>query len=74
VLVTLSQRARLLRQQQGLTLRSLADKSGLFAAIPDGRRSRTRKHLRPPPGGTRAALQTTAADLITQHSEDPMPA
>jgi XRE family aerobic/anaerobic benzoate catabolism transcriptional regulator len=73
VLVTLSQRARLLRQQQGLTLRSLADKSGLslrfLMDVEAGRGNISVRRL----ADLALALQTTAADLVTAHSEDPAP-
>jgi XRE family transcriptional regulator, aerobic/anaerobic benzoate catabolism transcriptional regulator len=71
VLATLSQRARLLRQQQGLTLRALAGKSGLslrfLMDIEAGRGNVSVRRLADLAG----ALQTTAADLVTEHSEDP---
>jgi len=73
VLVTLSQRARLLRQQQGLTLRSLADRSGLslrfLMDVEAGRGNISVRRL----ADLASALQTTAADLVTEHSEDPAP-
>ena len=73
VLVTLSQRARLLRQQHGLTLRALADKSGLslrfLMDVEAGRGNISVRRL----ADLAAALQTTAADLITEHSDDPSP-
>jgi XRE family aerobic/anaerobic benzoate catabolism transcriptional regulator len=73
VLITLSQRARLLRQQQGLTLRSLASKSGLslrfLMDVEAGRGNISIRRL----ADLADALQTTAADLVTQHSEDPAP-
>lgn len=73
VLVTLSQRARLLRQQQGLTLRSLAGKSGLslrfLMDVEAGRGNISVRRL----ADLADALQTTAADLVTEHSEDPAP-
>lgn len=73
VLVTLSQRSRLLRQQQGLTLRSLAGKSGLslrfLMDVEAGRGNISIRRLADLAG----ALQTTAADLVTEHSEDPAP-
>ena len=53
MLVTLSQRARLLRQQQGLTLRCARRQVRPLAAVPDGRRSRPRQHLGPPAGRPR---------------------
>jgi XRE family aerobic/anaerobic benzoate catabolism transcriptional regulator len=73
VLVTLSQRARLLRQQQGLTLRSLAGKSGLslrfLMDVEAGRGNISVKRL----ADLAEALQTSPADLVTVHSEDPSP-
>jgi XRE family aerobic/anaerobic benzoate catabolism transcriptional regulator len=73
VLVTLSQRARLLRQQQGLTLRSLAAKSGLslrfLMDVEAGRGNISIRRL----ADLAEALKTTAADLVTVHSEDPAP-
>lgn len=73
VLVTLSQRARLLRQQQGLTLRTLAAKSGLslrfLMDVEAGRGNISVRRL----ADLAQALQTTAADLVTVHSEDPAP-
>ena len=73
VLITLSQRARLLRQQQGLTLRSLAAKSGLslrfLMDVEAGRGNISIKRL----ADLAEALKTTAADLVTVHSEDPAP-
>ena len=73
VLITLSRRARLLRQQLGLTLRALADKSGLslrfLMDVEAGRGNISVRRL----ADLATALQTTAADLITEHSEDPTP-
>jgi len=73
VLATLSQRARLLRQQQGLTLRTLAGKSGLslrfLMDVEAGRGNISVRRL----ADLADALQTTAADLVTEHSEDPSP-
>src|SRR5262245_61442023 len=73
VLITLSQRARLLRQQQGLTLRSLASKSGLslrfLMDVEAGRGNISIRRL----ADLAEALKTTAADLVTVHSEDPAP-
>src|SRR5215510_11084037 len=73
VLITLSQRARLLRQQQGLTLRSLASKSGLslrfLMDVEAGRGNISVRRL----ADLADALKTTAADLVTEHSEDPAP-
>jgi len=62
VLVTLSQRARLLRQQAGLTLRALADLSGLslrfLLDVEAGRGNISVRRL---------------ADLVTSHDDDPAP-
>jgi XRE family aerobic/anaerobic benzoate catabolism transcriptional regulator len=73
VLITLSQRARLLRQQQGMTLRSLASKSGLslrfLMDVEAGRGNISIRRL----ADLADALKTTAADLVTVHSEDPAP-
>jgi XRE family aerobic/anaerobic benzoate catabolism transcriptional regulator len=73
VLVTLSRRARHLRQQQGLTLRGLADKSGLslrfLMDVEAGRGNISVRRL----ADLAAALQTTPADLVTAHQEDPAP-
>src|SRR5690349_21305847 len=73
VLITLSQRARLLRQQQGLTLRALATKSGLslrfLMDVEAGRGNISIRRL----ADLAEALKTTAADLVTVHSEDPAP-
>lgn len=73
VLITLSQRARLLRQQQGMTLRSLASKSGLslrfLMDVEAGRGNISIRRL----ADLANALKTTAADLVTVHSEDPAP-
>jgi XRE family aerobic/anaerobic benzoate catabolism transcriptional regulator len=73
VLITLSQRARLLRQQQGLTLRTLATKSGLslrfLMDVEAGRGNISVRRL----ADLADALKTTAADLVTEHSEDPAP-
>lgn len=73
ILVTLSQRARLLRQQQGLTLRLLAGKSGLslrfLMDVEAGRGNISIRRL----ADLADALQTTAAELVTEHSEDPAP-
>ncbi len=73
VLITLSQRARLLRQQQGLTLRALATKSGLslrfLMDVEAGRGNISIRRL----ADLADALRTTAADLVTAHSEDPAP-
>src|SRR5262245_62062484 len=73
VLVTLSQRARTLRQQHGLTLRSLADRSGLslrfLMDVEAGRGNISVRRL----ADLAAALETTPADLVTAHREDPAP-
>ena len=73
VLVTLSQRARLLRQRQGLTLRALANRSGLslrfLLDVEAGRGNISVRRLADLAG----ALHTTAADLVTAHAEDPQP-
>src|SRR5262247_1725531 len=73
VLVTLSQRARALRQQQGLTLRRLADRSGLslrfLMDVEAGRGNISVRRL----ADLAAALETTPADLVTAHREDPSP-
>jgi XRE family aerobic/anaerobic benzoate catabolism transcriptional regulator len=71
VLVTLSQRARHLRQQQSLTLRSLAGKSGLslrfLMDVEAGRGNISVKRL----ADLATALQTTAADLVTHYDDAP---
>ena len=73
VLVTLSQRARLLRQRQGLTLRALATRSGLslrfLLDVEAGRGNISVRRL----ADLATALDTTAADLVTHHAEDPAP-
>jgi XRE family aerobic/anaerobic benzoate catabolism transcriptional regulator len=73
VLVTLSQRARALRQQQGLTLRRLADRSGLslrfLMDVEAGRGNISVRRL----ADLAAALDTTPADLVTAHAEAPGP-
>lgn len=73
VLVTLSRRARHLRQQQGMTLRGLAHRSGLslrfLMDIEAGRGNISVRRL----ADLAAALQTTPADLVTAHQEDPTP-
>ena len=73
VLVTLSQRARLLRQRQGLTLRALAARSGLslrfLLDVEAGRGNISVRRL----ADLATALHTTAADLVTPHAEDPAP-
>jgi XRE family aerobic/anaerobic benzoate catabolism transcriptional regulator len=71
VLVTLSQRARHLRQQQGLTLRALADRSGLslrfLLDVEAGRGNISIRRL----ADLASALKTTAADLVTSHGDEP---
>jgi len=73
VLVALSQRARALRQQQGLTLRRLADRSGLslrfLMDVEAGRGNISVRRL----ADLATALQTTAADLVTAHTGEPAP-
>jgi XRE family aerobic/anaerobic benzoate catabolism transcriptional regulator len=73
VLVTLSQRARLLRQRQGLTLRALASRSGLslrfLLDVEAGRGNISVRRL----ADLAMALHTTPADLVTAHAEDPAP-
>jgi XRE family aerobic/anaerobic benzoate catabolism transcriptional regulator len=73
VLVTLSQRSRLLRQQHGLTLRQLAQRSGLslrfLMDVEAGRGNISVRRLADLAG----ALQTTPADLVTAHAGDPAP-
>ena len=73
VLVILSQRSRLLRQQQGLTLRNLANKSGLslrfLMDVEAGRGNISVRRLADLAG----ALQTTPADLVSHHTGDPAP-
>ena len=73
VLATLSRRARQLRQQRGLTLRALADRSGLslrfLMDVEAGRGNISVRRL----ADLAAALQTTAADLVTAQDEDPAP-
>jgi XRE family aerobic/anaerobic benzoate catabolism transcriptional regulator len=69
VLATLSRRARQLRQQRGLTLRALADRSGLslrfLMDVEAGRGNISVRRLADLAG----ALQTTAADLVTEQDE-----
>ena len=73
VLVTLSHRSRLLRQRQGLTLRTLAGRSGLslrfLLDVEAGRGNISVRRL----ADLATALHTTAADLVTPHAEDPAP-
>lgn len=70
VLVTLSHRARHLRQQRGLTLRALSDKSGLslrfLMDIEAGRGNVSVRRL----ANLAHALQTTAADLLSEQQSD----
>ena len=69
VLATLSQNARQLRQHRGLTLRTLADRSGLslrfLMDVEAGRGNISIRRL----ADLAAALQTTAADLVTPDTE-----
>ena len=73
VLATLSQRARHLRQSQGLTLRALAQKSGLslrfLMDVEAGRGNISVRRL----AELAEALHTSAAELVTEHAEDPAP-
>lgn len=73
VLVALSQRARHLRQQNGLTLRALAERSGLslrfLMDVEAGRGNISVRRL----ADLASALQTTAADLVTAHDDEPVP-
>ena len=73
VLVALSHRARTLRQQQSLTLRQLAERSGLslrfLMDVEAGRGNISVRRL----ADLAAALDTTAADLVTAHAEVPTP-
>ena len=73
VLATLSQRARRLRQEQGLTLRVLADKSGLslrfLMDVEAGRGNISVRRL----ADLADALKTTPADLVSDHPQDPAP-
>jgi XRE family transcriptional regulator, aerobic/anaerobic benzoate catabolism transcriptional regulator len=70
VLVTLGHRARHLRQQQGLTLRALADRSGVslrfLMDVEAGRGNISVRRL----AELASALQTTAADLVTSDEAD----
>ena len=61
---------RHLRQQQGLTLRALADKSGPVAPVPDGRRSRPRQHLGPPPRRSRRRARRRPAPISSRRTPD----
>jgi XRE family aerobic/anaerobic benzoate catabolism transcriptional regulator len=65
ILATLSQNARQLRQSRGLTLRAIADRSGLslrfLMDVEAGRGNISVRRL----ADLAAALQTTAADLVT---------
>ncbi len=69
VLLTLSQRARALRVQRGLTLRRLADRSGVslrfLMDVEAGRGNISVRRL----ADLAAALDTTAADLVTPPAE-----
>jgi XRE family transcriptional regulator, aerobic/anaerobic benzoate catabolism transcriptional regulator len=71
VLVALSHRARHLRQQNGLTLRALADRSGLslrfLMDVEAGRGNISVRRL----ADLASALQTTAADLVSAHDDEP---
>src|SRR6185503_18099992 len=71
VLVTLSQRARLLRQQHGLTLRALADRSGLslrfLMDVEAGRGNISIRRL----ADLAAALDTTPSQLVTAEADAP---
>src|SRR5262245_55054349 len=73
VLETLGRRARQLRQEQQLTLRALAVRSGLslrfLMDVEAGRGNISVKRL----ADLAAALETTPADLVTAHREDPSP-
>ena len=73
MLVTLSRRARHLRQQQGLTLRRLADRSGLslrfLLDVEAGRGNISVRRL----ADLAAALQTTAAHLVTSEEDAEAP-
>src|SRR5262245_51280731 len=73
VLETLGRRARQLRQEQQLTLRALAARSGLslrfLMDVEAGRGNISVKRL----ADLAAALETTPADLVTAHREDPSP-
>jgi len=73
LLLTLSRRARRLRQQRGLTLRALADRSGLslrfLMDVEAGRGNISVRRL----ADLAAALDTHAADLLTMHREDLAP-
>jgi XRE family transcriptional regulator, aerobic/anaerobic benzoate catabolism transcriptional regulator len=73
ILVTLSRRARALRQEQGLTLRTLADRSGLslrfLMDVEAGRGNISVRRL----SDLAAALQTSAADLVSEHDDAPAP-
>ncbi len=70
VLSTLSRRARRLRQQQGLTLRTLAGRSGLslrfLMAVEAGQGNISVRRL----AELAAALNTTAADLLAAEDDD----
>jgi XRE family aerobic/anaerobic benzoate catabolism transcriptional regulator len=71
ILATLAQRARLRRQERGLTLRALAEKSGLslrfLMDVEAGRGNISIRRL----AELAAALQTTVAALVTADSSAP---
>jgi XRE family aerobic/anaerobic benzoate catabolism transcriptional regulator len=73
VLATLSQRARHLRQTQGLTLRALAERSGLslrfLMDVEAGRGNISVRRL----AELAEALHTTAAELVSEKAGDPAP-
>ena len=73
ILATLAQRARLLRQERGLTLRALAEKSGLslrfLMDVEAGRGNISVRRL----AELAEALQTTAAALVTTDTDGPQP-
>ena len=67
-------RARSCARQRGLTLRALADAVGALAAVPDGRRGRTRQHLGPPAGRPRAARSTSPPRTCSRPDRDDLAA
>lgn len=71
ILATLAQRSRLLRQERGLTLRALAEKSGLslrfLMDVEAGRGNISVRRLAELAG----ALDTTAAALVTADTDGP---
>jgi XRE family transcriptional regulator, aerobic/anaerobic benzoate catabolism transcriptional regulator len=73
VLATLGRRARRLRQQRGVTLRALAERSGLslrfLMDVEAGRGNISVRRL----ADLAEALDTTSADLLTAHGEDLSP-